>query len=116
MGEKILAAIESDRGGFTPVGFSVDAGDSVYAQFERWRPILLSYGLYDIEHGYSGVDIGPMKEQGIPLIALMTDSQRYFDYQHAASDKFEAVNHRELQLGSASIAMLIYLIDKYGWK
>lgn len=115
-GEKIIAAIESDRGGFTPVGFSIDAGDSVYAQFDKWKPLFLQYGLYQIAHGYSGVDIYPLKEQGIPLIALMTDSQRYFDYQHAASDTFETVNHRELQLGSASIAMLVYLIDKYGWK
>ena len=115
-GEKILAAIESDRGGFTPIGFSVDASEAVYARFDQWKPLFLQYGLYDIEHGYSGVDIFPLKEQGVPLIALMTDSQRYFDYQHAPSDVFEAVNHREFQLGSASIAMLIYLIDQYGLK
>jgi hypothetical protein len=114
-GETIIAAIESDRGGFTPTGFSVDASEAVYAQFDRWKPMFLEYGLYQIVHGYSGVDIFPLKEQGIPLIALMTDSQRYFDYQHAPNDTFEAVNHREFQLGSASIAMLIYMIDTYGW-
>lgn len=115
-GEQIIAAIESDEGGFTPVGFAVDAGDSVNQQFEKWRPLFSEYGLYEIFHGYSGVDIHPLKEQGIPLMAIMTDSQRYFDYQHSPSDKFENVNRREMQLGSASIAMLIYLIDKYGWR
>jgi carboxypeptidase Q len=112
--EKIVAAIESDRGGFTPVGFSVDAGDAVKAKMELWKPLFMQYGLWDTEWGYSGVDIYPLKELNIPLFALMTDSQRYFDYQHAPTDKFEAVNKRELQLGCASIAMLIYLIDKYG--
>jgi hypothetical protein len=115
-GEKILAAIESDCGGFTPTGFSVDAGDSVYRQLEKWRPFFEQYGLFSIYRGHSGVDIAPLKKQGIPLLAIMTDSQRYFDYQHASTDKFEAVNRREMQLGSASIAMLVYLIDKYGWR
>lgn len=115
-GEQIIAAIESDEGGFTPVGFSYDAGDSVSRQFEKWRPVFLEYGLWDIRKGYGGVDIYPLKELGIPLIGLMTDSQRYFDYQHSPSDRFEAVNRREMQLGSASIAMLVYLIDKYGWR
>ncbi|MEM7036009.1 MAG: peptidase M28 family protein, partial [Bacteroidota bacterium] len=42
------------------------------------------------------------------------DTQRYFDYHHAASDVFEAVNKRELELGAASMAALIYLISEYG--
>ncbi len=115
-GEKILAAIESDRGGFTPTGFSFDAGPSVEKRLNEWKPMLLQYGLYDIVKGYSGVDIYPLKKMGIPLLAIMTDSQRYFDYQHAATDRFEAVNRREMQLGAASIAMLVYLIDRYGWE
>lgn len=114
-GEKILAAIESDRGGFTPLGFSVDAGEAVYRRMDEWRPYFSAYGMHEIVHGYSGVDIYPLKEQGIPLFALMTDSQRYFDYQHAPNDVFENVNRREMQLGSAAIATLIYLIDRYGF-
>ncbi|NQU80884.1 MAG: peptidase M28 family protein, partial [Bacteroidetes bacterium] len=45
------------------------------------------------------------------LISYIPDTQRYFDYHHSANDSFETVNHRELQLGSAAIASLIYLID-----
>jgi hypothetical protein len=30
---------------------------------------------------------------------LKPDSQRYFDYHHAANDKFDAINKRELELG-----------------
>lgn len=115
-GEKILAAIESDRGGFTPTGWSFDAGPAVERRLNEWKPLLLQYGLYSIIKGYSGVDIYPLKKMGIPLFAIMTDSQRYFDYQHAGTDHFEAVNRREMQLGAASIAMLVYLIDRYGWE
>jgi hypothetical protein len=112
--EKHIAAIESDRGGFTPFGFSLDMEDDAFKKVQKWKNLFLPYGLFLFEKGGSGVDIGPLKKQGIPLLALITDSQRYFDYQHAASDTFEAVNKREMQLGSASIAALVYLIDKYG--
>jgi hypothetical protein len=88
--------------------------DDAFKKVQKWKNLFLPYGLFLFEKGGSGVDIGPLKKQGIPLLALITDSQRYFDYQHAASDTFEAVNKREMQLGSASIAALVYLIDKYG--
>jgi hypothetical protein len=48
------------------------------------------------------------------LIGFKPDSQRYFDFHHAKSDTLEAVNERELNLGAASMAALVYLIDKYG--
>jgi hypothetical protein len=45
---------------------------------------------------------------------LRPDSQRYFDYHHAMNDKFHAINKRELELGAAAMASLIYLIDQKG--
>ena len=33
---------------------------------------------------------------------------------HTNQDVFEAVDRRELELGSASMAGLVYLLDKYG--
>ncbi|MEI6455232.1 MAG: M20/M25/M40 family metallo-hydrolase [bacterium] len=109
-----IAAIESDRGGFTPQGFSIDAPDETVKKIQNWKPLLLPYNLWFIEKGGSGVDIRDLKPFGVPLIALVTDSQRYFDYQHAASDTFDKVHPREMQLGSAAIASLVFLIDQYG--
>jgi hypothetical protein len=51
---------------------------------------------------------------GVPLLGLMPDSQRYFDYHHSVNDSFDKVNIRELQLGTASMAAIVYLIDEYG--
>jgi carboxypeptidase Q len=48
------------------------------------------------------------------LIGLVTDSQRYFDFHHSAADKFSTINVRELELGAAAVASLVYLIDTYG--
>jgi carboxypeptidase Q len=111
---KHIAAIETDRGGFTPQGFSIDAPDETVQKIQSWKPLLLPYNLWSIEKGGSGVDIRDLKPFGVPLIALVTDSQRYFDYQHASGDSFDKVHPREMQLGSAAIASLVYLIDQYG--
>ncbi len=112
-----LAAIESDAGGFTPRGFSCDAEGEVFKQHYKkllkWLPLLEPYGLM-LTKGGSGADISPLKSQRGLLIGFRPDSQRYFDYHHAANDTIDAVNQRELELGAAAITSLIYLIDKYG--
>jgi len=116
-GEFHLAAIESDAGGFVPRGFSFDAHSDVlipfYQAVTKWLPLFESYGLY-FETGGSGADIGPLKDQKGLLVGLRPDSQRYFDYHHTDIDNFDAINKRELELGAAAMASLVYLIDKYG--
>lgn len=113
-GEKQIAALESDRGGFAPRGFGLDGPDQYLSLLQSFEPVLRSYDLHVFEKGYGGVDIGPLKEQypGIPLFGFVPDSQRYFDYHHAASDVFESVNKRELELGAAAIASFVYLLDQ----
>lgn len=112
--EKHIAAIESDAGGFVPYGFSIDAPDEVINKLNSYLDLFDDYGIKYFVKGYGGVDISFLKNEDIPLIGLIVDSQRYFDYQHSPNDKFEAINRRELQLGGASMAALVYLIDKYG--
>ncbi|GIR18222.1 MAG: hypothetical protein CM15mP32_4090 [Flavobacteriaceae bacterium] len=49
------------------------------------------------------------------MAGLRPDSQRYFDHHHAATDTFDAVNKRELELGAATLTSLIYLYDTMVW-
>jgi carboxypeptidase Q len=109
-----LAAIESDRGGFTPRGFSISASTDVRKKIQSWRPLLEPYGLTDFNQEGSGTDISPLASQGVPLLGLLPDSQRYFTYHHTTEDTFDKVDKRELELGGASMAAIVYLIDKYG--
>ena len=81
---------------------------------QEWQPLLKPYQLHVFEKGWGGVDIGPLKPQGVPLIGLRPDSQRYFDHHHSDTDVFENVHKRELELGCAAVASLVYLIDTYG--
>lgn len=110
--EKHYFALESDRGVFTPKGFSIDAGDPQLEAIRKISPFFEPYGITEFVKGFGGVDILPLKNHyDMPLAGLLTDSQRYFDLHHSANDTFEQVNRREMQLGSAAIASLIFLLD-----
>ena len=113
-GIKNYLALEADAGGFTPEGFTVDATDSIYDKIAGHKDLLKPYGIHYIRKGGSGVDIGPLKNFGVPLMGYRTDSQRYMDIHHSANDSFDKVHPRELQLGSGCLAAMIYLIDTYG--
>jgi len=107
-----IAALESDSGGFTPRGFTFDSKTN-HDLFLSWKALMAPYGLHEIKKGGSGADIGPLKSETIALFGYRPDSQRYFDYHHAATDTFDKVNKRELELGAASMASIIYLLDTY---
>ncbi|MDX1444864.1 M20/M25/M40 family metallo-hydrolase [Lishizhenia sp.] len=113
-GEKQIAAIESDRGGFAPRGFSCDGSADHISWLKSLAPVLKPYELHKFEKGYGGVDINPLKENypDIALFGFVPDSQRYFDFHHTADDVFENVHKRELELGCASMAAFLFLIDQ----
>jgi hypothetical protein len=112
-----LAAIESDRGGFIPKGFSFEGHpesfSAHYQAVSKWSDLFEAYGIL-FSNGGSGADIGPLKNQKGLLVGLKPDSQRYFDFHHTRADVFEMVNKRELEMGAAAMTALVYLIDKYG--
>ncbi|MCW3461960.1 M20/M25/M40 family metallo-hydrolase [Chitinophaga nivalis] len=112
--EKHIMALESDAGGFTPRGFTTTMDDAKKALLYSWKPLFAPYGIYDFEEEGGGVDVGQLAALlGTPIAELSPDSQRYFDIHHAASDVFESVNKRELELGAFGMAGFIYLTDLY---
>ena len=111
--ENHIGGLESDAGGHTPRGFSIDANSVNTKLLQSWKKLLSPYGLHDLDKGGSGADIGPLKGENVTLVGYRPDSQRYFDYHHTSTDTFDKVNKRELELGSASMASIIYLMDKY---
>ena len=111
--ENHIGGIESDAGGHTPRGFSIQANTANTKLLQSWKKLLGPYGLHDLDAGGSGADIAPLQGENVTLVGYRPDSQRYFDYHHTSRDTFDKVNKRELALGSASIASLVYLMDKY---
>lgn len=111
-----IVAIETDAGGFTPRGFGISGSGSQLQRMKDWLSYFPAFTIREIRDGGGGADIGPLhKAMGTPVISLIPDSQRYFDFHHSRRDVFEAVNRRELELGTASLSTLIYLIDSQGF-
>jgi hypothetical protein len=112
-GEKHIAAIESDEGGFMPRGFGI-ADSAAFRKIAPWAPLFASFGADLIRHGGGGADISPMGPKGVPLMSLIVDTPRYFDSHHSSNDNLGAVNERELALGAAAMAIFSYVMAQEG--
>ena len=109
-----IFAIESDAGGFRPLGFSFTCNDSNFLRILEWKKLFAPYFINVFIKGGSGADISNLRKDNNVLSGLRPNSQRYFDYHHTEIDTFDAVNKRELEMGSSAIASLVYLFDNYG--
>ena len=112
-GKKHIAAIESDGGGLVPRSLGIDVKGDTLAYYKNWEKLFIPY-MVNITSGGGGADIGPMEKIGVTQMSLNVDNQRYFDYHHTRDDVFENVHKRELELGSAAMTALVYLLDRYG--
>ncbi|MDI1306516.1 MAG: M20/M25/M40 family metallo-hydrolase [bacterium] len=112
--ENHIFALESDSGGFSPRGFSLESDDANFNKILGWKNLFEPYLIHSFVKGHAGSDIGPLTSKTLVKAGLKPDSQRYFDYHHALNDTFDAVNKRELELGAATMASLMYLIDQNG--
>jgi hypothetical protein len=112
--ENHIFALESDSGGFSPRGFSFECDEANFQKVNSWKYLFEPYLIHSFVKGGTGSDINPLTSGKIVKAGLKPDSQRYFDYHHAANDTFDAVNKRELELGAATMASLVYLFDQYG--
>ncbi len=113
-GEVHLAAIESDRGGFLPLGFGVGADPQKVKRLQKWEYLFKPLGMYWMRRGGGGVDIAPLGKSGTITIGLIPESQRYFDVHHSARDVLETVNPRELELGAVAMAIFAYVMAQEG--
>src|SRR5262249_5761855 len=110
-----VAAIESDSGGFAPVGISANIDD---AQGDAARNVLADIlSMLDpihatkLELGGSGADISPMvAPAGGPPLGLMVDGSRYFDYHHSPADTLDKVDPDDLARDVAAVAIVAYVL------
>ncbi|MEW6655116.1 MAG: M28 family peptidase, partial [Bacteroidota bacterium] len=81
--EKHLAAIESDRGAFTPRGFSVTTDSATLEKIQKWLPILNKARIEWIRKGGSGADVRQIKNAKA-LFGYVPDDLRYMDFHHSS--------------------------------
>jgi acetylornithine deacetylase/succinyl-diaminopimelate desuccinylase-like protein len=107
-GDRHIMAIESDRGGFAPKSISIDGTDADVALANSWSGDFQDLGMTDFYQGGAGTDVEPLRGLGAITMELIPDSTHYFDYHHAATDRFEAVDRMDLAKGSAALAAIVW--------
>ena len=105
-----VMALESDRGVFTPRGFTSDANPMALGILRDAVALMEPARITVMDPGYGGVDISPMAADGVPLVGFLPDCQRYFEVHHSANDTMEQVREREIELGAGAIAALCYVV------
>jgi len=108
--EKPFAALESDSGGFSPLGFSLDTDAAGLEKARRFEPYLEMVGAERLRIGGSGADVHHLKPLGALTLGFEPVSRHYFDYHHSANDTIEAVDPRALRDGAAAVAAMTYLL------
>src|SRR5262249_54423499 len=109
-----IAAIESDSGGFLPLGFSIGGTPAAFDSIAKWAPSFAPIGADGLKKGGGGPDLGPLMAKGVPGLMLSVNHQRYFDFHHSENDRIEAVDERELELGAIAMAIMSYLLAEEG--
>jgi carboxypeptidase Q len=103
-----VLAIESDRGGFSPRGFETSAEGSVFTSLRSIADLLEPAGASLLRRGGGGADVSALQREGVVVMELITDPQRYFDVHHCVRDTLDTVSPRELELGAAALAVMAF--------
>lgn len=102
------AAIEMEDGGEKPVGFGVPS--KLFPQAADIGRLLEHIGAGAVKQGGDGADIAPLMRDGVPGLALETAGTHYFDWRHTQADTVDKVNPRDLQLNTAAMAVMAYVL------
>jgi len=63
-----------------------------------------------IVDGVGGADMEPLGARRVPLLGLLQDESRYFDWHHTAADTFDKIEPLALAESAAFLATLAYVL------
>ena len=110
-----IAAIESDSGGYKPLGYSFECSDEAKLkiaerQLRDIAKLLKPIGAGSITVGGSGADVGPMRDAGVVLMGHRVEGKIYFDYHHTHADTLDKVDPQEFSQNIAVMATMAYIL------
>jgi Zn-dependent M28 family amino/carboxypeptidase len=108
--EHHVVAIESDSGGDAPVGFGITAGEGAVEMVRGIARHLRVLGADTVHPSGGGADISPLKDRGVPVMGLMQDTARYFDFHHTEADTLDKVDPAALVRNVAALATMTWFL------
>jgi Zn-dependent M28 family amino/carboxypeptidase len=113
--QKHIAAIESDAGAATPVGFITTLeGKNLERTQARMKVLDRITKLRFDSSKHTGADTSPLTDAGVPGFGFVPDPRHYFDYHHTPADTLDKVDPKALAQDTAAIAALAYVIAEEG--
>jgi Zn-dependent M28 family amino/carboxypeptidase len=112
---KHVAALETDAGGYKPIGLEVAVPEArrekVTAQVADLLSLLAPIGATKVETSdHAGADITPLTRQGVIGLGLRTDGRTYFDIHHTPADTLDKVDPAALADGVSAVAVIAYVL------
>jgi hypothetical protein len=108
---KHVAALEADQGDGAPWALRVPAdardGAVVRALVDALGPLGIEL---DAGPSRGGVDIGPLRQLGVPFVDLRQDATRYFDVHHTQNDVFENASKDDMARCTTAFALATWLL------
>jgi carboxypeptidase Q len=110
-----VAAIESDAGADTPVGFSSTLEGEELDRFRARMQVLDRIApMWFRSSRSTGADTSLLIRAGITGFGLVPNPRHYFDYHHSAADTLDKVDAHALAQNTAALAALTYVIAEEG--
>jgi hypothetical protein len=112
---KHIAAIESDAGASTPIGFtSTLEGKSLDAVSGKTTVLQRIAAMTFTSSKHTGADTSPLTDAGIPGFGFLPDPRHYFDFHHTPADTLDKVDPKALAQDTAAVAALAYVLAQEG--
>jgi carboxypeptidase Q len=109
--ENHVLGFEVDFGVFEPLGFGFDGSEEALHLLEEIASLLEPVGATAVRRGSAGtVDVGPLRREGVPVMGLDVDTERYFWYHHTHADTIDIIDPDELARCVASVAVMTYVV------
>ncbi len=110
-----VAGIESDSGGFSPEGLSLDMEDEkkqevAETQMQELLKLLQPINATRLTTGFSGVDVGQLKPLGTACLGLSVDGRLYFNTHHTHADTVDKVDPQQLTDCAITMAVAAFIL------
>jgi hypothetical protein len=105
-----VLGLESDSGAFLPYGLAARVGAGRLPLVRAMQAVVEPMGIaYFGTEARGGADLGPLRDGGMPVMDILTDSRPYFDIHHTADDTFDKVDPDLVRRNVAAFAAVAYL-------
>ena len=108
--DKHILAIESDGGVFSPEGFGFSGSASARNIIKEIHKLLKPIGANTISEGGRAADIAPLNDEGVPVLSLKVNNEKYFWYHHTKADTFDKIDFNEYSRCIAALAIMSFVV------